>query len=152
MSVRILVSFLLLGTAFVYACGQGGNAGTAETTTPAVEHFTFNGTAATLKAGDFRYVHETVFLSAAFLDTQMHLGLQELVPGKQIGICTDMQCIPYGLFDKDKESDAEKIKSAAFKDGENFYIPIENLMQSLGGTAEWDAAEKKLAVTLELHD
>ncbi len=74
---------------------------------------------------------------------EAHFGMhvQELNPGKMIGMCTDDQCIPFDLKKNDKD--------AAFKENDLLYIPIVSLMEMLEGETVWNAKKNSLAVTYE---
>ena len=141
--MKYLTLFLATALAAVLLSGCG-NGSQFESPGMSITSFTFNGEPVPLTSTDYRYENDTVYLATTVLNQRMHLELQELVPGRQIGICTDELCIPYAL-DPSEEN-------AAIKDGEQFFIPIIHLMESLGSTAVWNKESGTLEVDYRLHD
>lgn len=136
MNLRNLLLTISVISILITACGS------REQDSP-IESFVFNGETIELTAADFRIANDTVYLATTLLDKHMHLKLQELVPGMQIGICTDELCIPFALDKSDPQ--------AAFKEGETFFIPIVTLMESLGSDALWNPDSKTLNVAYKIH-
>ncbi len=106
---------------------------------PFITSFSLNGSEVKLTEKDYRYLNETIYLSFSTLEKNMYLEIKELAPGKQIGMCSDDNCIPFDLDKNDKE--------AAFKEGEEYFIPVIPLMEMLGSPAKWDDKNKKLEIT-----
>ncbi len=132
MKIRLTATLTYLLFLSLMACGQ-------QKSSFEIDSLFFNGEELPVTGDDYRYRNETVYLATTLLDKHMHLELQELVPDEQIGICTDELCIPYALDSADSE--------AAYKEGEFYYIPIVNLMESLGSKAVWDNGTKRLTIS-----
>ena len=140
MSLRKQLLILLSSLFLIAACGEKASENFS------IETFTFNGSNVDITDADYRHANERIYLATSFLDKQMHLKLQVLVPDVQIGICLDELCIPFSLYDHKNEQDEAKIEGAAFQEGEQFYIPVDDLMESLGSTSTWDESAKELAI------
>jgi len=136
MNIRNFLISISLISMFFTACGS-------QEPGPQIESFVFNGEKIALTEADFRIMNDAVYLATTLLDKHMHLKLEELVPGMQIGICTDELCIPFALDKSDPQ--------AAFKEGETFFIPIVTLMESLGSTALWNPESKTLNVAYKIR-
>lgn len=101
--------------------------------------FKFNGKEIAFTSSDYKIHNGTIYLTTEMLEIHMQLETKELVPGKQIGMCTEDLCIPFSLDKSDK--------TAAFKENESLFVPVETLMEQLSSKAKWDPEKRTLEMT-----
>ncbi len=113
---------------------------------PKLNSFSINGTVKEMNTGEYKIQSGQVYLSMGVLEKHFELSFKDIVPGRQIGICRDDLCIPF-MVQKGNQD-------AAFKDGNEYFIPATALLEKLGGEAIWDEATLKLDIKLatELSD
>ncbi len=136
--MKILPKLLIsMFCALVVSCGE-------KTETFELKSFFLNGSEIQLKKDEYRYHNETVYFSFTMLEYHMYFHFQEIVPGKQIGMCAADNCIPFSLNKNNKED--------AFKEGEEYFIPVLTLIEMANGTGTWDKETRKLEISYTLPE
>lgn len=93
-----------------------------------LESFKINGKTVAIMQEEYKIRDDTVYLSVPALEKHFKLTFKDLLPGRQIGICSEDICVTVEVGDKDK--------SKAFRENDTYYIPIVQLMHNFGDSAE----------------
>jgi len=109
-----------------------------------LESFKINGKTVAIMQDEYKIRDDTVYLSVPALEKHFKLTFKDILPGRQIGICSEDLCVTVEVGDKDK--------SKAFRENDTYYIPIVQLMHNFGDSAEWDPVKRTLEVTVKKHN
>ena len=131
---RTIIGFISL---ILFACS-----GQKEPIT--LDSLTINGRVVMLSREEYRIRNDNVYLSVPALEKHFNLIFKEIDPqGRQIGICRADLCVPV---------EVGKEKGMAFQEDNSYYVPIVDLMNDFGDSAEWDVENHTLKVTVEETD
>ncbi|MFC1513934.1 hypothetical protein ACFL5P_02880 [candidate division KSB1 bacterium] len=135
--MRKLLIFVSLLSFSILACKAGE--GTKNSVT-----FKLNGSEVSLAASEYEIKNDIIYFSTKALEKHFELEFKELFPGKQIGMCRDDLCIPVDVGEADKMT--------AYKNGQDYYVPLVSLFNDLGDQANWNAEDFTLDVTIAVDE